>query len=129
MITAKCGHDVFIKNPGYRFQLLGEARITSFLEETKVKYCPDCMRKMTIKCAWCGGQILFGDRITLYTPISKDFIPPKHAVVYRRYPFLQLVGCLKRECLDNPKTDIAGIWEGHGKITFTNEEWVMKTNK
>lgn len=125
--VAGCGHDVFIKDHGYKFPLLGEARIISFLNKITIEHCPDCLRKTVIKCAWCQGQILAGDNITLYTPISKNFESPKHAVIYRQYPFLQVVGCTRVECLDR-KEDIVGIWRAENKVErlFTQEEERLK---
>ena len=108
-ITAECGHDIFIKNP--IFPLLGETKIRNFLKKITVKQCPECIRKFAIKCAWCGGQILAGDKITLYTPISKEFEPPRYAVIYTQYPFLRIVGCAKRECVDKPE-DVVETWRG-----------------
>jgi len=71
-------------------------------------WCPDCVSKMVIQCAWCTAPIFPGDPITLYTPATEDFVVPDHAVVYRESP-LQLVGCLGWNCADTGGNR-AGFW-------------------
>jgi hypothetical protein len=78
-------------------------------------YCPQCWAKAAIKCAWCGGTITPGDAITLYSPRDKDLRSLKHAVVYKRTPHLQLVGCLGWNCADTG-ADRAGFWIMPGKV-------------
>lgn len=77
------------------------------------EYCGKCFAEAAIKCAWCGGTILPGDPITLYTP-KKDFEIPNHAVIYKRVP-LQLVGCLGWDCCQTGG-DRAGFWVMPGKV-------------
>jgi len=130
-IVAGCGHDVFIKEPGYSFPLLGESKIRAFLDKIIIEYCPDCIKKTAIKCTWCKGQILAGDTITLYTPLSRNFELLKHAVIYRHYPFLQVIGCTREKCLDR-KEDIVGIWRAEGKverIPTQEEDQLKKTER
>jgi hypothetical protein len=81
----------------------------------KHDYCPQCYVKGAIKCAWCGSTITPGDAITLYTPRDKDFEVPEHAVVYKRTPHLQLVGCLGWDCADSGM-DRSGFWVMPGKV-------------
>lgn len=78
-------------------------------------HCPRCWAKAAIKCAWCGGTILPGDAITLYAPTKSDFEVPEHAVVYKREPRLQLVGCLGWDCADTG-ADRAGFWVMPGRV-------------
>ena len=77
-------------------------------------YCPDCIKSMCIKCAWCSGLIMVGDPVTLYSPRNKSFVPPEHAAVYNDEP-LQLVGCLGWNCADTG-ADRAGFWVPPGKV-------------
>ncbi len=76
-------------------------------------WCPDCLAKMAIKCAWCGKSILPGDPVTLYTP-AQGWKAPEHAVVYQKDPF-QVVGCLRMSCADTG-SDRAGFWVPPGKV-------------
>lgn len=111
-------------------------------------YCPECFAKAAIKCAWCGGTILPGDPITLYSPgpptelffstkepgvaqqqrKQEDFVVPEHAVVYQREPRLVLVGCLGWDCADTG-ADRAGFWVMPGKVkrVATVYEMLMAT--
>jgi len=58
-------------------------------------YCPQCWAQAAIKCAWCGGTIVPGDPITLYSPGN--------------------VGCLGWDCADTG-ADHAGFWVMPGKV-------------
>ncbi len=78
-------------------------------------YCPQCWAKAAIKCTWCSNTITPGDAITLYTPRDKEFKIPEHAVVYKRTPHLQLVGCLGWDCADSGM-DRSGFWVMPGKV-------------
>jgi hypothetical protein len=69
---------------------------------------------MVIRCAWCGGYILPGEPITLYTPCSEDFKIPDYAVVYKEDP-KQLVGCLRWNCAESG-ADRTGFWIIPGKV-------------
>lgn len=85
------------------------------LPSEKPDYCPECWAKAAIRCAWCGDTILPGDPITLYTPRKNDFVVPEHAVVYRREPQLQLVGCLGWDCA-HTGADRSGFWVMPGEV-------------
>ncbi len=78
-------------------------------------YCPQCWAKAAIRCAWCGETILPGDPITLYTPCDQNFKPPEYAVIYKKTPRLQLVGCFRRECAETG-LDRTGFWMMPGRV-------------
>ncbi|MBI1833507.1 MAG: hypothetical protein HYR90_01650 [Candidatus Andersenbacteria bacterium] len=84
-------------------------------QSKKPDWCPECWAKAAIKCAWCGNTILPGDAITLYIPTKEDFQIPEHAVVYKREPQVQLVGCLGWDCAMSG-ADRAGFWVMPGKV-------------
>lgn len=119
-----CGHQTHLKGP---VTALGESITTTMPrnEDGSTDYCLDCIGKMAIRCAWCGGTIFIGDPVTLYTPRSAesfrksdettfvsapgvDFQIPNHAVVFNTSP-LQLVGCLRMSCAGSG-ADRAGFW-------------------
>lgn len=105
-----CGHrsryKVGHKVDGYRgIWTLGKKR----------DYCARCWFAAAIKCAWCGKTILPESAITLMAPAAADFKIPDHAVVYKRTPHLQLVGCLRWNCADSGM-DRAGFWVMPGKV-------------
>ncbi len=91
-----------------------EGRRGVYTASDNTPYCPACWMKAMIQCAWCGKSILPGDAITLYTP-KEEFKIPDYAVVYRREPHLQLVGCLRMDCTDGGM-DRAGFWVMPGKV-------------
>ncbi len=76
----------------------------------KGRYCPDCLGRMSIRCAWCGKFIFIGDPITLYTPKS-SFPVPHYAVIHERRC---LVGCLRSNC--GELVDRAGFWVSPGRV-------------
>jgi len=123
-IATKCGHKTCSKgtvNTPY-----GKYKTKMPVINDKVEYCLDCIGKMTICCAWCGGPIFIGDPITLYSPTKR----PKHllkkgvitksdaernnnqfkagGVVYDEKT-MSLVGCLRMNCADTG-ADRAGFW-------------------
>lgn len=104
--ATKCGHRT--KRTG-KVSAFGRVIITQMPtnKSGKVDYCLNCLGKMAIRCAWCGGPIFIGDPITLYTP-KDDFQVPEYTVIYREKP-LQLVGCLGWDCADTG-ADRAGFW-------------------
>ena len=77
-------------------------------------YCPDCLSKMAIRCAWCGRSIVAGEPITLYSPSDKNSVIPAWAVVYSKKP-LRLVGCMRFDCADSG-IDRSGFWVEPGKV-------------
>ncbi|MBA3551035.1 hypothetical protein H0W32_02410 [Patescibacteria group bacterium] len=105
-----CGHKAKRKT---MLTIDGESGIYTLDKEHK--YCPQCWINAAIKCAWCSNTIIPGDAITLYTPQDKDFKVPEHAVVYKRTPHLQLVGCLGWNCADTGM-DRSGFWIMPGKV-------------
>ena len=127
-VLAKCGHKTKLRGTVTAFGERTTMRMPTNAEGT-TDYCLECIGKMTIRCAWCGGLIFIGDPITLCTPHSEEaflrsaegqrefefvfdgelgFKIPAYAVVYRRKP-LQLVGCLRWECAESG-ADRAGYW-------------------
>ena len=104
-----CGHNTKLVE---RVNVCGEESIL-ILDEKKLKYCAGCFSKMTIQCAWCGNHIMLEDPVTLYTP-GRDFVIPKHAVVYQKSP-IQLVGCLGWGCATSG-ADVMGRWVLPGMV-------------
>lgn len=105
-----CGHEIKMSGTVIVF-----GKETSFvLNNPNSTYCMECYAKMAIRCAWCGGTIMVGDPITLYTPIKQDFQIPDYAIVYEKDP-LQLVGCLGWECADSGM-DRSGFWIEPGEV-------------
>lgn len=108
----KCGHKTKLSGS---FVAFGEKHSGHLkLEGGKVDYCIECIRKMTIRCAWCGKSIVIGDPVTLYMPNDKGFVIPDYATVYQKEP-LQLVGCLRWGCADTG-ADRAGFWVAPGRV-------------
>jgi len=104
-----CGHKTKLFS---QTEIFGEKLFIQ--QKPGMDYCPACMAKMSIRCAWCGRAIKIGDPVTLYTPAGKNFKIPEHAVVYREDP-LQLVGCLRWECAEMG-ADRCGFWIPPGKV-------------
>jgi len=104
--ATKCGHRT--KQTG-KVSAFGRTIITKMPKVgDSVEYCLDCLSKMAIQCAWCGGPIFIGDSVTLFSPRDDGFKLPEHAVIYRDNP-LQLVGCLRWDCAATG-ADRAGFW-------------------
>ncbi|NTW88760.1 MAG: hypothetical protein HGB26_06475, partial [Desulfobulbaceae bacterium] len=82
-------------------------------ENNHTPYCHACIKKMAIRCAWCGKPIFIGDPVTLYSP-SKGFEIPEYAVRYSEDP-LRLVGCLRWDCADSG-IDRSGFWMPPGEV-------------
>lgn len=106
----KCGHrSVLVKE----VEAHGEKQ-TARTDTQHLEYCPECLARMAIKCAWCGNVIWPGEPITLYSPSKKDFQVPDGAVVYSKEPLL-LVGCLGWNCAETGG-DRSGFWVPPGKV-------------
>ncbi|MEK7658485.1 MAG: hypothetical protein AAB352_01300 [Patescibacteria group bacterium] len=122
-IASICGHKTKLFSP---VEIFGEKIFITL--KRKFEYCPECLAKMSIRCAWCGKSILVGDPITLNTPVRKDWQVPDYAVKYKKDP-LQLVGCLRWECADSG-IDRAGFWMPPGKVyrVASPMEMVLATN-
>lgn len=84
------------------------------IDKKKPEYCPECFVRAQISCAWCEKPIMPGEPITLYTPKIGTEIP-KHAVIYKKNPEPQLVGCLRWDCAATG-ADRAGFWVMPGKV-------------
>jgi len=104
--ATECGH--WTKKTG-KVTAFGRRTTTKMPlnESGSVDYCLDCISKMAIQCTWCGGAILIGDNITLYS-IKGEFQAPDYAVSYgKEVP--QYVGCMNQECADT-WADCYGRW-------------------
>ena len=111
IIAKKCGHEVQRKT---EIEVFGEKFPMELKDGCTPDWCPACMSKAAIRCAWCGKFIMPGDPITLYSPTKNDFVKPEHAVVYQENP-LQLVGCMRWECA-HTGADRAGFWKMPGEV-------------
>jgi len=104
---------------GHKAKLFSKVRVFGkeiLLEMQKgFAYCPECLAKMAIRCAWCGRFILPGDPITLYSPPDQDWIIPEYAVVYQKEPVVQLVGCMRLLCAEGA-IDRTGFWVPPGRV-------------
>ncbi len=109
----KCGHKTKLKDKVTAF---GETEILGMVphKDGTVDYCHKCLKKMAIRCAWCGEPIFIGEFVTLYTPINKKFKAPECAVKYSENP-LQFVGCCRGNCAETG-ADYRGRWMPPGKV-------------
>jgi hypothetical protein len=113
IVTANiCGHST---NTQGKFEAFGKtyAMIMPLAENGRPDYCIDCIGKMSIQCAWCGGSILIGEPITLYIPKDPSKMPA-YAVAYDADPTC-FVGCLRWEC-GITGADRAGFWMPPGRV-------------
>lgn len=108
---AKCGHRTLTKGIMSAF---GEIEAIE-IRDKDLPFCVDCLAKMAIQCAWCKRPIFIGNFVTLYnTAGKKDFVAPKHAVVYSKDP-LALVGCQRTDCAHSG-SDYLGYWIPPGQV-------------
>jgi len=123
-VMAKCGHKTKMVDV---IEIDGEKITFSLKKGVRPEYCINCLKEMSIKCAWCGKSILPGDPITLYSPRDESKVP-EHAVIYKKDP-LQLVGCLRWGCADTG-ADRAGFWVPPGEVqrVMSPLERAMATN-
>lgn len=95
--ATKCGHRVWI------FQ--------------NDEYCPDCLKQMTVPCAWCGRPIFIDDPITLYRKLS-DYRTIENSVALP-HDSSRWVGCMRMDCAESA-ADRAGMWvpgeNGKGEV-------------
>lgn len=108
-----CGHET--KRAG-EIVVFGESSIMEMPvnEEGHPDYCLDCIAKMSIRCAWCGGAIKIGALVTLYIP-QESFVVPEYAVCYQHGEHEALVGCLRWDCADTG-ADMCGRWMPPGNV-------------
>lgn len=83
-------------------------------------YCLDCIGKMGIRCAWCGGSINIGEPVTLYLPkdgvVLPELVLPDYAVKYEEEKCpTRFVGCLRWGCA-NTGADRQGFWMPPGVV-------------
>lgn len=105
-VLAECGHKTplrgkilcFIPN----FQGGKSKRRTVNLETSPdgtPKLCLHCLGEASIRCAWCGGTILPGDKVTS-SPPEKYFTLPSYAVKHpassNEKP--EYIGCTHPDC-------------------------------
>lgn len=69
---------------------------TELTENGCPDYCPSCINKMTIQCAWCGKPIHIDDPVTLFRQPASYSVQP-YAVRCKEDPD-HLVGCLRLDC-------------------------------
>lgn len=105
-----CGHLTKLVT---EVQVFGEYFLVS-CQQDDLDYCPTCVAKMSILCAYCKSPIFIGDPIMLCIPKYKYFEVPAHAVVCQKNP-LQVVRCLKPQCV-GILVDRMGFWVIPGKI-------------
>jgi len=110
-IVADCGHFTPLEGTVKAFGETRNFRLGSV--EEKVPYCIQCLKKMIIRCAWCGKPIFPADPITLYMP-RESYNIPSYAIFYSEKP-VRLVGCLRWNCADTG-ADRAGFWLPPGVI-------------
>lgn len=102
----KCLHKT--KRKGFMKKGNGVTIMTMPLTENgRPDYCLGCIGEMSIRCAWCGGEITVGKPVTLYIPLD-TYEVPDYAVLYEEDGCGFLVGCLRWEC--DPMADRAGFW-------------------
>lgn len=126
-MMAECGHVTPIE---FDAEVMGEPHHMKLKRADKAPpFCRECFIEGAIVCPWCGKPITYGDPITLYTPMKKDFKIPEGAVVFQENP-LQLVGCLRIGCADTG-ADRAGFWQYPGKVyrVLSPLELCMQTNE
>lgn len=107
-----CGHRT--KKTG-RIRAHGERIVMSIplAKNGNPNYCLECIRKMSIRCAWCTHPIHVGDPVTLYLP-QDSFEVPTHAVRYHENKD-HFVGCLRWGCAHSG-IDRQGFWVPPGKV-------------
>lgn len=76
----KCGHKSPVKKEIKSFTKIRETTDTITAYPDKCEFCPDCIEKAAIRCAWCGTTILPGHLVTLYLTDGNKV--PEHAVEY-----------------------------------------------
>ena len=109
-LQAGCGH------VGYRLALVRFDGHTGLIQcpvkHGQTPYCPRCLERMTIRCAWCGQPIFVGDPVTLYTNIPEREMPD-YAVPFSLEP-RRYIGCLNWGCGNSH--DHQGFWMPPGKV-------------
>ena len=120
--VAGCGHKTLARGNMTAFGVSRKTKIS--IIDGKTDYCHRCLEKMAIKCAWCGNVIFINDKITLCTPLSKNFEIPEHTVVVHEKNPLKLVGCSR--CAE-AGADIAGFW--HPQLYWKFVHGIWKTSE
>lgn len=111
-VEAECGHKTKLYDKITVTDTKGEStKVGVSISTMKPSCCHVCFEKMVIRCAWCGGYILPGDPITLYSPNEK-FEIPDYAVKYKND---KLIGCLRMGCACSGG-DRAGFWIMPGEV-------------
>ncbi|MDD4761683.1 MAG: hypothetical protein PHZ25_01505 [Candidatus Pacebacteria bacterium] len=112
-VKCDCGHVSSRRKIIYVF---GEKYSLFFKEKGNPEFCPNCLARMAIRCAWCGRPIMPNDPITLFSPKDTNFKITENAFVYSENP-LCLVGCLRWEgCCPFSYLYRAGFWIPPGKV-------------
>jgi hypothetical protein len=119
---ALCGHIVPDNGVMTAFGETRNISIEPLANGKPADYCPDCLAKMAIRCAWCGKAIFPGDPITLYTP-QGEFHLPGLAVKFSDKP-LRVVGCLRESCCEIGASR-NGFWMPPGKVQWRQSPMEM----
>lgn len=77
-------------------------------------YCIDCINGMSIRCGWCGGEILIGDPVTLTAPANDYNVVGAWHVENGRE---SIIGCLSWGCGESMA--MSGHWQPPGKVRRT----------
>ncbi len=104
---ARCGHRTRVF--GWLSAYGDDGTELMHLGDQLPHWCTDCINRLAIPCAWCGGSIYPSDPVTLYSPEDPAYVP-KHpdAVRYRDDP-ITYVGCLRSYCAESG-ADRSGFW-------------------
>lgn len=129
-----CGHS----HPGrFAYDLYG-TKLTpnkkGFADHT---LCANCrlaeFKKVTIRCALCGGLIMPGEAVALYVHDEKIFDKPERITFVETGKIRQVIGCMDWDCCWSAAA-FAGHWTGdhfesafEGGGTMIGE--VMRTGK
>ncbi|MFM2357945.1 MAG: hypothetical protein RJA61_682 [Candidatus Parcubacteria bacterium] len=106
----KCGH----RSPRRVKMTVFGVRVESDLQKKNDEYCPTCLAKMAIQCAWCGRPIFPDQPVTGYVLTEEkkasDFKIPPHAFFYTDNQPLGGRCCAEMFC------DCIGTWKAPGYV-------------
>lgn len=117
-VNSDCGHSTHVKGKLKSFKASfdgGEETTTEISlklnKNGEATHCLTCIEEASIRCNWCGGTIMPGEPITLYSPAKDDFTPPEYAVEYNpdNRDKSAYVGCLRWDCAETG-ADMCGHW-------------------
>ncbi len=122
-VSSKCGHITRVRGrvkyypPIYEGVEESNIAITLKLDENATAdQCIYCIQESSVRCAWCGGTILPGEPVTLYTSKQHNVMPSKEALVDENESGdLSYVGCSRCNCATS-NADIAGFLGNYKSI-------------